>query len=114
ATTNIKNDPADTSANKRPDPKGTVPVGSLGTANPFGLYDMYGNVWEWCADAYHDNYLNAPGDGSAWTGSDEYRNLRCGSCISFSVYCRSANRFKFSPNTRDNDIGFRVVLTVSK
>ena len=111
---NIKNDPADTSANKRPDPKGTVPVGSLGRANDFGLYDMYGNVWEWCSDAYHDSYVNAPGDGSRWTGSDEYRIVRGGSWISFPVYCRSANRFKFSPDTRDNDIGFRVVSMMSK
>ena len=111
---NIKNDLADSSTTKRPDLKGTVRVGSLSVANHFGLYDTYGNVWEWCADAYHDSYVNAPRDGSVWRGSDEYRILRGGSWISFPVYCRSANRFKFSPNTRDNDIGFRVVATMAK
>jgi formylglycine-generating enzyme required for sulfatase activity len=63
----------------------TVPGGSLGVANAFGLYDMHGNVWEWCQDWYHDSYSTiageAPADGSAWLsgGEQKYRVLRGGS-----------------------------------
>ena len=43
--------------------KQTTPVGSFQVANPFGLYDIHGNVWEWCADDWHKNYQGAPSDG---------------------------------------------------
>jgi formylglycine-generating enzyme required for sulfatase activity len=59
----------------------TVPVGSLGVANAFGLSDLHGNVWEWCEDVWHPNYNGAPDDGRAWTtgGDQNYRVLRGGS-----------------------------------
>ncbi|MEB3826999.1 bifunctional serine/threonine-protein kinase/formylglycine-generating enzyme family protein, partial [Phormidium sp. CCY1219] len=60
--------------------KKTTPVGSF-PPNAFGLYDMHGNVWEWCQDVWHDNYNGAPSDGSAWDwgGDSGYRMRRGGS-----------------------------------
>jgi formylglycine-generating enzyme required for sulfatase activity len=88
----------------------TTDVGSF-PANAFGLYDMHGNVWEWCADPWHDNYQGAPTDGAVWeTGGDAAkRRLRGGSWYFNPVYCRSANRGSSAPVVRNLDVGFRVV-----
>jgi formylglycine-generating enzyme required for sulfatase activity len=60
----------------------TLPVDSL-TPNPWGLYQVHGNAWEWFEDCYHDNYTGAPIDGSAWTSGDcIFRVLRGGSWVS--------------------------------
>lgn len=90
----------------------TVAVGSLGFANAFGLYDMHGNVWEWCEDIWHVNYEGAPADGSAWlsVGYLSYRVLRGGSWSYLGYYCRSANRFNSEPDVRNYNVGFRVVV----
>lgn len=99
----------------------TVPVGSLGAtkkdelnvANAFGLYDMHGNVWEWCEDVWHDNYQKAPDDGSAWLsgGDSGFRVVRGGSW-DFSGYgCRSAYRYGDRPGYLNVVIGFRVVVS---
>ena len=79
--------------------------------NPFGLYDMHGNVWEWCEDDWHENYIDAPTDGSAWnsqSGSNT-KLLRGGSWRDDAGFCRSAIRGRDSRDLRHNDYGFRVV-----
>ncbi|NJK46934.1 formylglycine-generating enzyme family protein [Candidatus Gracilibacteria bacterium] len=93
------------------DRRETTPVGSFQVANGFGLYYLHGNVREWCADYWHDNYEGAPIDGSAWiTGGDSNKRvLRGGSWNVSPKKCRSAYRVKFDPNASLYDIGFRVV-----
>ncbi len=87
----------------------THPVGTK-KPNAFGLYDMHGNVWEWCADKWHDNYTGAPTDGSAWESSGlNHRVLRGGSWSVYPRNARSAYRVRLTPDNRLNDIGFRVV-----
>lgn len=77
----------------------TTEVGSTGYANAFGLFDMHGNVWEWCADLWHRNYRWAPVDGSAWqTDEDSPRRILRGGAFSFVDYtCRSAQRYNAIP-----------------
>jgi len=78
--------------------------------NPYGLYDMHGNVWEWVQDEWHDNYDGAPNDGSAWEdGSGADRVLRGGSWSNFAGYCRSADRGSCAPGYRRRDLGFRLL-----
>jgi formylglycine-generating enzyme required for sulfatase activity len=89
----------------------TTPVGEMGAANAFGLYDMHGNVWEWCQDNYHQNYIGAPSDGSVWVGGEtEIRVLRGGSWFYEGQYCRSALRVGNATDYLFNGVGFRVVL----
>src|SRR5205823_8354125 len=68
------------SASKGTNRETTTAAGSLGIANAFGLYDMHGNVYEWCMDNWHENYNGAPEDGSAWLkgGDQRKRVLRGG------------------------------------
>ena len=88
----------------------TIDVGSF-APNPFGLYDMHGNVWEWCVDHWHNSYAGAPSDGSAWLSNDDAaeRVLRGGSWFFDPENCRSANRFWFAPDLTNVGVGFRVV-----
>jgi len=82
-------------------------------ANPYGLLDMHGNVWEWVADCYHDSYSGAPSDGSAWTSNckDTRRVLRGGSWFNYPVDLRSAIRIRFTPDIRNSVFGFRIART---
>jgi formylglycine-generating enzyme required for sulfatase activity len=91
----------------------TAPVGSF-TANQFGLYDMVGNVWEWVEDCLHEDYNDAPVDGSAWmTGGDcGHHRLRGGSWSSARDELRSANRGRSAADNRLEIIGFRVGRTL--
>jgi formylglycine-generating enzyme required for sulfatase activity len=88
----------------------THPVGQK-QPNAWGLYDMHGNVFEWCEDRHHVSYNRAPVDGSAWlNGGDEDRVLRGGSWSAVDSDLRSASRPKLAPGTRAfSGLGFRVV-----
>ncbi|MFM7881761.1 MAG: formylglycine-generating enzyme family protein, partial [Microcystis panniformis] len=90
--------------------KQTTPVGQF-PPNAFGLYDMHGNVWEWCADTWHDNYDGAPTDGSAWieNGNDNRSPLRGGSWYYNPPFCRSAYRNYDFRRVSSFSLGFRVV-----
>jgi formylglycine-generating enzyme required for sulfatase activity len=88
----------------------TTDVGSF-PPNAFGLYDMHGQVWEWCSDKWHDNYNGAPTDGSSWeTGGSEHRMLRGGSWNYNEVCCRANSRARHSAGTRGGECGFRLAV----
>lgn len=80
-------------------------------ANDFGLYDMHGNVWEWCSDYYHESYYLAQSDGRSWreTGKENERVIRGGSWNEPAWYCRAAYRRKCHARRRMSSIGFRIV-----
>ncbi|GAK61298.1 hypothetical proteinC1_0012 [Candidatus Vecturithrix granuli] len=92
----------------------THPVGQL-QPNAWGLYGMHGNVWEWCADDWHDNYEQAPEDGSPWKDKDEENTkiLRGGSWLSPSRWLRSADRIGSGRNYRYDGGGFRMMCGVA-
>ncbi|MGK7895237.1 MAG: SUMF1/EgtB/PvdO family nonheme iron enzyme [Xenococcus sp. (in: cyanobacteria)] len=78
--------------------------------NTFSLYDMHGQVWEWCQDDWHDSYSNAPTDGIAWvSGTSSKKVIRGGSWNYSPDFCRSAFRGITSRDYRNSYIGFRVV-----
>lgn len=81
--------------------------------NSFGLYDMHGNIREWCLDYWHDNYQGAPSDGSAWLagGSNLYKVLRGGSFLSKLEDCRSTYRYKDVRSSKKYSNGFRIALS---
>lgn len=112
------------------EPKGeyreeTTPVGSF-PPNAFGLYDMHGNVYEWCLDDWHDSYEGAPTDGSAWLSENDNLSqkpnnskaiLRGGSWIYYPINCRSAYRnddIVLERGDLDNYIGFRVASVAGR
>jgi len=97
---------------------GTHPVGQK-LPNAWGLYDLHGNVWEWCADDWHDDYEGAPTDAQIWTKDiknyeeAEMKVLRGGSWGNIARYCRSASRIRNLASILSYIIGFRVIFASS-
>ena len=108
----------------------TTPVEFFDVANNFGLSDMHGNIWEWCADPWHDNYKKAPENGQVWDDSNNnnrYQNylenleellqdkrshvMRGGSWPDLPRLCRSACRASLNHADANFDLGFRVVVS---
>ena len=107
------NNPEDVAWYKNNSDGKTRSVG-LKQPNELGIYDMSGNVWEWCRDYYDSTYYRHITDTIDPQGAtlSAHRNLRGGSVQLESVYCRNANREGYDPSARDSDYGFRIKLKV--
>ncbi|MBD1808857.1 SUMF1/EgtB/PvdO family nonheme iron enzyme [Microcoleus sp. FACHB-SPT15] len=94
--------------------KKTSSVGTSESANAFGLFDMHGNVWEWCLDHWHENYDDAPITGEAWIddSNNQKRLIRGGSWFNEPFLCRSASRWYGDINQKSHNIGFRIIRSL--
>jgi formylglycine-generating enzyme required for sulfatase activity len=95
------------------DNRQTAPVGSF-PPNKFRLYDVVGNVWEWVEDCWHNNYVQAPADGSAWSAGGDCgnRTIRGGSWNSSPTFLRSAARNAATPDYSNFAVGFRIARSL--
>lgn len=89
----------------------TTPGGTF-LSNAYGLWDMHGNLWEYCGDRWHEDYSGAPFDGATWEHSGEagYRVARGGSWHEPPINCRCATRLRVNEKERDDLYGFRVAV----
>jgi formylglycine-generating enzyme required for sulfatase activity len=87
----------------------TQPIG-LKAPNQLGLYDMSGNVWEWCQDTLTSDLENIPTDGSAYAGEGEQKVLRGGCFHNWAMHCTVSKRYGIEPDYKDGCIGFRLVF----
>jgi len=91
----------------------TLPV-DLFQSNRWGFHQVHGNVWEWTQDCWHENYVEAPTDGSPWeSGACTYRVVRGGSWVTYPGDLRAANRGRFTPDFRRSFQGFRLGRTLA-
>jgi formylglycine-generating enzyme required for sulfatase activity len=94
------------------DNRETSPAGSF-KPNAFGLYDMHGNAWQWVEDCFHDDYEDAPVDGSAWiSGECKTRVIRGGGYINSPSQLRIARRADNPSDNKDHMLGFRIARTL--
>ncbi|MDD2882848.1 MAG: formylglycine-generating enzyme family protein [Rhodoferax sp.] len=94
----------------------THPVGKK-KANGFGLYDMHGNVWEWCEDLWHPDYSGAPTTGQIWTDSSMGKTLARvlrGGCFNYNRFALAAYRNDDSPDGRFSNYGFRLAIASAR
>ena len=92
----------------------TIEVGQF-FPNGFGLYDMHGNVWEWCQDNWHGSYNSAPENGTAWlSGHSSTKVVRGGSWYNDPVHCRSAYRNYIARGGRSSPFGVRAVCVAGR
>jgi formylglycine-generating enzyme required for sulfatase activity len=106
-------DPYEGGGNKGEFRKRTVPARSF-EANPWGLYQVHGNVWQWCQDCWNDNYKGAPRDGTPWNVGDCSCHVLRGGCWVYSPEdLRSACRFRNVSDNRYYGFGFRVARTLN-
>lgn len=103
------------------DGKGLYPVTAF-EANPFGLHNVHGNVWEWVADFYCEDFAKTPGDGSAQQQVaacqepkpyDDLRVFRGGSCFYEPRQMRASMRLRNTPDFRNQTVGFRIARTLA-
>jgi formylglycine-generating enzyme required for sulfatase activity len=91
----------------------STPVTYFDVANMHGLCDMHGNIWEWCQDCWHNNYVGAPSDGTAWANKNDGSShiVRGGSWLNLPRDCRSAARDFSKSDSTTYSVGFRIVCS---